>query len=361
MKKLLFLLVALASIPAHADPLFYRSNSFGMLLQRIGATRPSESEWVIGVDRGSAGAEVRTLYDKGAETRRWEISWTADRAQKVERELSAGLIVARRIYGSSGELVQEELYQDGALSQKSVYSWSGSRLVRMRVQAADGSDISTEEYRYATSGALREVRRTGATSAPQSSTYVFGGSGLAEERNASGATLFVARYDARGRVSSREQRRGDLLVVREDFTYRQDSGMLQSSVEERPATGIRISRGYDDAGRPAMETIFVAGAQTEVVSWSRDERGRLAAKTRRSANGLETWRYLTDDSGKVTQEDYSRRGALEKITRYGEADLRTEELYRDGAMFLEVTYDGDTRVREVVYDGGRVVRERTYP
>jgi hypothetical protein len=361
MTWLILLLALLTSTPAHAEELYYRSNSFGMLLQRVEASRRSESPWVIGVDRGTAGAEVRTLYDKGMEVRRWEISWAADRSQKVEREISAGLIVTRRIYTSTGEMVQEELYKDGALSQKSVYTWAGPRLVRMRIQAADGSDISTEEYRYATSGALREVRRTGAAGGQQSSTYVFGGSGLAEERNAAGTTLFVARYDTRGRVASREQRRDSLVVARENFTYHPETGLLQASVEERPVTGIRIARSYDDAGRIAIESTTVAGVQTETVSWSRDERGRLSAKTRRSAMGLETWRYLTDDNGKVTQEDYTRRGALEKITRYGEANLRTEELYRDGTKFLEVTYDGDARVREVVYDGGRVVRERTYP
>jgi hypothetical protein len=162
-------------------------------------------------------------------------------------------------------------------------------------------------------------------------------------------------------VASREQRRDNLVVAREDFTYHPETGLLQASVEERPATGVRVARSYDEAGRIAVESTSVAGAQTETVSWSRDERGRLSGKTRRSAEGQETWRYLTDDNGKVTQEDYTRRGALEKITRYGEAKLRVEALYRDGVVFLEITYDGDARVREVVYDGGRVVRERSYP
>ena len=41
--------------------------------------------------------------------------------------------------------------------------------------------------------------------------------------------------------------------------------------------------------------------------------------------------------------------------------LRTEELYRDGELFLKVFFDGDTRLREEVWFNGRMERERSYP
>jgi hypothetical protein len=49
-----------------------------------------------------------------------------------------------------------------------------------------------------------------------------------------------------------------------------------------------------------------------------------------------------------------------KVTVHGEGKLRTEELYRDGELFLKVFYDGDTRLREEVYSNGGLQRERSY-
>jgi len=81
----------------------------------------------------------------------------------------------------------------------------------------------------------------------------------------------------------------------------------------------------------------------------------------RGVAGLEEWRYTLNQAGKIGQEDYFRRGSLEKITLYGQNDTRTEELYQDGSVFMKVYYQGDRRVKEEVYDEGKVVKERSFP
>ncbi len=52
---------------------------------------------------------------------------------------------------------------------------------------------------------------------------------------------------------------------------------------------------------------------------------------------------------------------LVKETLYGQAGKRTDELYRDGEMFLKVFYDGDVRRREEVYANGELVHARDLP
>ena len=272
--------------------------------------------------------------------------------------------MARRLYDATGNLLQEEEYADGALSRKSVLTYSGGRLRRTRVLGPDGGQISTTEYLYAVNGSLREVMRTDADGRVQSSSSVSGPSGVSEQQAAAGELRQIVRYDGNGRIIDREQRRGDTLVSRELFRYRADSDLLESSTEELPADGRTIERRYDDAGRVASEVASEAAssgsAAAEETTYTRDDKGRLVSKTRRAAAGLEVWRYTLDAAGNVAREEYSLRGSLQKVTTYGKGKERTEDLYRDGTVFLRVYFDGDTRLREEVRSGDSVLRERTY-
>jgi YD repeat-containing protein len=356
---LLAALLAVSALPLFAQELVYRSNSFGMLLERVEQYRRDESEWIMGITRAGSG-ETRKLYARGKEVRRWEVSWSADGTQRIERELDKGKLAARRIYDAAGNLLQEEEYSSGRLAQKSQFTYRGSRLMKMRLLKADGSLSYTEQYVYSTSGALREVRRTGPGSSVRLSAYVFGPAGLTEERNSSRDVTFVARYDTSGRLASREQRRGDAMLSREDFTYRADSDRLASSVEKLPAQNEQVERRYDEEGRLVSETRRSGAAVAEESAYARDEKGRLTGRTRRTAAGLETWKYALGEDGRTTREEYYRRGMLERVTIFGVGNMRTEDFYREDGVFLRVYYDGDQRLREEVFEGGKLVRERHY-
>ncbi len=351
----LFLLLLVSA--GFSEELYYRSNSFGMRLEKIAPYRRDESPWVLGVLR-SGSTEVRRLLDNGKEVRRWEIS--TDGGQTVERELAAGVLAARRVYGSTGSLLQEELYESGALKEKTLYSYVGGRLLRVRTLDPLGAALFSDEYVYASDGSLRAVRRT-APAGAQRSSVVAGVGGIFEERTDLGDTLLLARYDAKGRVTSRERRRGGVTVSREDFVFRAGSDALESSTERRPGDGTLIERRYDDAGRLIQETTTGPAGVPAVTSWVRDDKGRAVSKSSRSAAGLEAWRYTLRADGSVSREEYFRRGSLEKVTIYGDGRQRTEELYREGELFLRAFYDGEVRLKEEVWSDGTLVRTRTYP
>jgi len=361
MKKGSFLcLLLLVAAVTRGEDVFYRSNGFGMLLERIPAYKRNESTWIMGVEKTSAG-EIRRLYDEGKEAKRWEISLIENGAKREERELDAGLLAVRKVYAKTGELLLEEQYADGELAQRSISTYAGSRLARLRVLSGDGSVTYTEEYLYTTRGALREVRRTGPSGELRVSTFVSGAPGLAEERNAVGGEIYITRFDATGKTISRERRKDGERVSREDFLYRPGSDLLKSSMEMLPLERRTIARGYDDGGRLAFETISAGGKVVEETTYARDDQGRTLSKTRTSAAGLEEWRYHWGPDGKETREEYRRRGAQEKVTVFGTGNERTEELYQDGEPFLKVYYDGDRRTKEEVFEGGKLVRERSFP
>jgi hypothetical protein len=360
MRKLLVVSLLLVIAPGGFGAMFlYRSNSFGMLLESIQSYRRDQTEWVMQVQRSATG-EIRRLFDNSTETRRWETVFSAKSRERTEREYAGTALVALRLYNAAGFLLQEEQYAQGVLSQKTLLTYAGGRLLRVTVQAGDGTVLYTDTYLYATSGALRQVRRTPTDGDASLSAYVYGRAGLSEERTTLGQTANLERYDSRGRLIHRERRETGAAISREDFIFRPDSDYLQSSVERFADDRKKTERSYDEKGLLKAEITTTAGSVVETIMYTRDDQDRVTTKIRRGAIGLEVWKYSVDDTGKVTREDYSVGGSLARVTAYGEEKLRTEELYKDGAVFLKVYYDGDTRLREEVYVDGDLVRERRY-
>jgi len=258
-----------------------------------------------------------------------------------------------------GGLLEEDQYSKGKLTQKSLFTYASSRVVRVRVLNADGTLQYNKDYFYTSRGSLREVRETGGKDGRESA-FVAGASGPSEEWNRNGDDLFISRFDDRGRTVERERRAGKELVSREEFTYQKDTDNLLSSVEKIPGEGKTIRRSYDSTGRILSENVTVAGKVVEETGYARDDKGRVLRKLQRDADGLEEWRYTLDNAGKLTEEDYYRRGTLEKETLYTGDNTRTEQLYQSGVLFMRVYYEGDHRAREEVYDNGTMVRERKF-
>jgi hypothetical protein len=330
-----------------------------MQLERIQRYRADEYEWTLRVEI-TGEREVRRLFDHGAETRRWEKEPAPGGKRLVEKEYDHGVLAVRRVYGEAGELVLEESYSDGRLVSRMVPRYSGGRLRGVRTVAADGSLISVEEYELSTRGSLREVRRTSPEGPAASARYISGRNGPVEERDTVGDLTYVARFDAESRVVEKEKRRGDELLVRQDFTFRPGSAVLASSMERDTAAGTVTQREYDEKGHLVGESVH-AGEQelsrTE-FSWDGDH---MSGKRRRTDAGLEEWRYAYGADGELSREEYLSRGNREKVTLYTGKDERTEELYRDGELFLRVFFHGDARTREEVYDGDTLLRTRSFP
>jgi antitoxin component YwqK of YwqJK toxin-antitoxin module len=355
------LLFLLAAAPLLVAASTFRSNDFGMQLEPVQPWQRDSLTWVLEVQEKPNG-EVRRLLRDGKEVRRWETSFAAD-GRREEREVADGKLAARRLYSSNGSLLEEDQYRKGKLAQKSLFTYASSRVARVRVLSADGTLLYNKDYFYTSRGSLREVRETGGKEGAElsrDSAFVAGSSGPSEEWNRNGEDLFISRFDGRGRTIEREHRTDKELVSREDFTYQKDSDNLLSSVEKLPGEGKVVTRAYDSGGRLRTESVTAGGKVVQEISYVRDSKGRVLRKLQRDAEGLAEWRYTLDQAGKTTEEEYYRRGALEKETLYTGDDTRTEQLYQAGSLFMKVYYAGDRRVREEVYVDGKVVRERKY-
>ncbi len=354
-RAVMTLLIALAA-PAFADRSLYRSNGFGLLLEKIQSYRKDEYGFVVEVEK-AGGREVRRLFEKGKEVRRWIISFNAKGMKSEERELEAGRLAARRAYGSAGDLLLEEIYFNGKLSQKAAYQYEGGELASVRVSAADGTPLYTDHFLISVRGSLRKVKRTYHDGSAPSSSYA--AAGIGEERDSIGGVSYVTRYDGRARVRGKDRWKDGKLVWRQEFTYRPGKDLLLSSTERSFEQDTKVDKSYDEKGRLIVEIESASGKQIGRLDYAWDADGKNTVKSRRSEEGLEEWFYSYGADGELSKEEYFRRGSREKTTIYSAKDERYEELYKDGQLVLRVYYKGDTRIKEEVLEAGKVLSERS--
>lgn len=371
---LLALFAALiASVRAPALERWFRSDEMGMAIEPIAAFRTDEFPWVLGVVRqeaaGGGWIETRRLIGGGTEERRWTIARSAD-GRTEEREERRGALVARRVTGAAGELLQEELYADGEPAGRSLYEYASGRLARVRVFAADGTLSSTVEYATSPSGRLREVRwwtaadgsRRSESQTAGGTGYAAGGTAVAEERTRDGERWRTTRYDEAGRVAERVQGGPNGIESRERLAYAGASSTPATSTTEWPAERRAVQVSYDASGGEVAATTSIDGVVTERITWTRDESGRVLVWRRTGTGGSAEVRFTWAADGTLEREEHFARGVRVKNVLYpaGEQPQRIEELFDDGELFLRVFYRGDERVREEVILEGRTVRERTF-
>ena len=190
-----------------------------------------------------------------------------------------------------------------------------------------------------------------------------GARGAAEERYGNSRERRINRYDRQGRLVEREYWYGGELMEREQFEYRGEADIRESSRLEELSLERMTRRGYDDEGRVVLIEVTDGDGQTERIVHARDGQGRIVETTRRGPRGIENWLFEYGAGKEPVREEYRVRGSLERITLYsaeGEERLRVEELYRDGRLFMRVHYRSGQKVKEEVLRNGEVVRVREY-
>ncbi len=345
-----------AQAPA-GPPRLYRSNGLGMALEAIPPQKRGETEYVL-EERPAPGGGVRRLLRKGEEVRRWEDTRDAGGRLSETRLFEKGVLSEVQRFDGEGRLAEEEQYRDGTLSSRTVYRYAGRVLREVEASDASGNLLWRERYRLAENGDLRSVRREGPEGDGRGFSLLRAQGRLLEERQQQPEELILIRYDARGHLRQREVWQKDTLVS--VLEYRYTGERLEAVTETDPRTGTRTDRRFDEEGRLLQEEAQREGKTASDTRSEYDAAGRKSRTTRRGEQGLEEWRYEYAADGALQQEEYRVKGAVQKITRYGPGEARSEELYREGQPFLRVTYEGEEKIREEVLEGGRVLRVREY-
>jgi hypothetical protein len=336
---------------------YYISNDVGMALEKIGWYRREEFPYILVVEIEGT-RETRTLLHQGEEQQRWEYEPGEERAYR-ESELEQ-----RRRYDRRNHLIEEELYSDGGLTQRTLYYYNRDVLERTETLAADGSLLYRDYYRLSPDGQLRRVTREEVDrQAEQRLGLGDGARGVTEERYGNDRERRINRYDRSGRLVEREYwSEGDLLE-RERIQYRDEKDTRLSSQLEEISLGRTTHSSYDAEGRIILVEVTEGGEDIERIVHLRDPQGRIVETTKRGRKGIENWLFEYGQEEELLREEYRVRGSLERITLYsteGEEQLRVEELYRKGRLFMKVHYRAGEKVKEEFLRDGEIVRVREY-
>ncbi len=339
-------------IPYKGPGRCYVSNSLGMPLEEIGWYRSDEYDYILIVQK-QGEVEKRFLLHSGEEIRRWEI------VPGEERVYRAGLIEELRRYDAGGRVEEERRYLEGELEARTVYHYNRDSLSYTETYDSEGALLYRDSFLLSPSGSLRRVHREATEQGgAQELALSAGGGTLAEERYGSSSGRLVNRYDHEGRVAVRELWRDGRLVEQERFHYRPDGGVLESCELEELEPGRTTFRSYDEEANLVRSSVEQGGQTIEQTSYLRNNEGQVLEAIRRSPEGLERWLYEYGPEGVLSREEYSLRGALQKVTLYEGEGERIEELYRGGKLFMKVYYRGSQKTKEEFIESGQVIRIR---
>jgi len=333
---------------------YYISNDLGMALERIGWYRREEFPYILLV-RTEESRETRTLLYQGQEVQRWEYE---EDEQRIYRDSQ---LEQRRRFDKGNRLIEDHLYTDGSLTQRTLYYYSPDLLQRTETFAGDGRLLYRDFYSLSPDGQLRRVTREDGRG-DQRFALGDGARAVAEERYGNSREQRINRYDRDGRLAEREYWTEGQLLERERFQYRDEGEALSSSRLEELSLERATFRSYDDEGRLIRTEVSEGGQQIEQTVHVRDARGRIVETTRRGPRGIENWLFEYDEE-ELVREEYRTRGSLERITLYsgqGEERIRVQELYREGQAFMRVHYRSEQKIREEFLSNGEVVRVREF-
>jgi YD repeat-containing protein len=343
---------------SYSDVRFFQSNQVGMRLKPITAAERNEFSYHLEVSRAN-GTEIRILMEGDEEIKRWEVTFFENGNPKSEKEWNEGKLTTAATYDAKNRITDESFYTDGVLSRTTTYAY-GSRKngYTSETTGENGEILYTEEYSLSDSGELREIRKTWPDGSSQVTSYVYSRMKMFGMLQSGDGSMTISRYDANSRLVSVEVWKDDTLTRTNTNSYGSEAGGISTSEIDNRETNTLTRQVYDENGRLASEVTTRSKEVLEERTYAYDENGNRTRMTRVSDLGLEEWHYTYGDNGELSQEDYLRKGSLEKRTIYKDANTFAEQIYDRGNLIVIAYFEKQKKVKEQFFENGKMTRER---
>lgn len=359
MKHGLSILILLAGLlPLAAEPVYYRSNWVGIAMEPINRVRLDEFEYVLAVDR-SGDTTIKTLYRKQKAWKRWEIVADSRGRRVEEREYENNALTSRSTFDHKGRVKIEYRYIKAALDQRLVYAYSARGVDFVVTYDAHDTLLYTDEYQLAPSGRLRSMRRVFPDDSVAVIHFTYGESIMVGEWEYRNGRVLDTQYNGNGQAQHREEWDGDTLLSVKDYEYDPQTGALTRETEKHLDDGTQHVSYYDGKGNLTRETEGKNNEPPVELSYGYQD-GRRISTRKKSSIGVEEWKFNYNAEGKLTSEEYYRRGFLQMRTVYTDPDSWYEEIFHDDEVIIRVYFVKEKKIREEFLQDGQVVRTREY-
>jgi len=346
----------------YSETEYFRSNSLGMLIDKIQPYRKDEYRFIMQRTWDNA-IEIKVLLENGSANTRWETEYYPNQTVKTEKKFEAN-VLSNFIFYNPKRLPEEELnYTNGELSKKLTYQYDAGTILRfIKAYDKDGNLLYQDDYLFSKTGGIRQVKRTWDDHSYETTTFIQGGGKIAQEVHANTEQTIIFRYDFLNRLLLKEVWNIDNLNETQEYTYFADTNTVQQLKESNTISKFVYTKTYNEKGQLSSQLVEKNDIQTALIYYTWDDQGDKIEEKEKNANGLTLRKFTYDtEHNPATTEEYVR-GSLELKTVYQGKDNLFKEYYNQkGEAVIRVYYEADVKVKEEILDKGQVVLTRVFP
>jgi antitoxin component YwqK of YwqJK toxin-antitoxin module len=354
--RLLVLLASILACSSATAETLYQSDESGIALRKVEPFRSEEFEWVLKLDSSRKYFEVRTLFHRKLETKRWERELYPSLRVKIETQYEGKTMTLRSRYYESGQLETEERFFNGMPTETITYLWTRDRLVAADHTPRDESPY-TDFFSYTPQGLLREVERREKDGKKKLSRFSENDGRLLETWTDDGDGGTRETYDtATGRISAHEEWKSGAVVSRTTWFY--DGATLVSTLTEDLSAKTSVNRTWNGDGKLAEEVKLTGETETGHTTFVYTN-SLLVARTSRSGSQVEKTTYSYGKGDSLEREDHIMNGRMVKSIVHTSQNEYHEDLYREGNVFQRSWYRDAKKISEEFILNG-ITRTRTF-
>jgi hypothetical protein len=354
-KLVLFFLIIGITVEAQD---FYISNSLGMELTKIEDSESRDIEWLL-IKEKKEGRYFSTLFNWGEETKQFIREYNDRGVEIFFGEVIKGIPVEETEYSGNGSISVERFFNpEGQLIEikNYIYRYDG-KLLRIESTDGSGSAGASRDYQIRYDGSIRSLSETDKDTLKHSEVWnAFGGALYLEQRTQNSEREMVY-YDENKLISRIEYYAGDLLVYEDRFIY-SDLNVLESISKKNFISFEFTDIFMNGDGEILKEIVSLNQIFQYTVLYTYSE-GNLVKKEKTGSQVKEKWLYYYENNNK-TEEEYYKQGILiqKKIILSSENNNYNIQLYNNGAVFMNLVYENDVKIREEFLDKGQIIRYR---
>jgi len=306
---------------------YYRSNSIGMVFEKISSFRLDDYDWTVKISSTGA-AELRLLYYRGDEVKKLE--YIKEESNLTINEYVSDLLVHKE-HIENGLILSEKYFKDDGIVREYVYEWENRQL--HRTIYTENEDLIYEDiFVIDVKGRIQQIRRLYDTGNKQLAGFSYTGDVISTGWYGKNNDFLLYIYD-NGKIVEIDTWLSAVLNNTVKFTF-SESG--KTAVENDILTDKTIVRTYDSSDHILSEET---------------REGRSYEKT--------VFQY---ENNLLLQKNISSSGLREKHSYeyYDDKSLKLERILKDNILFKEIFYENKDKTKEKVYKNGNLVLIITY-
>lgn len=314
---------------------YYRSNSIGMVFEKISSFRINDIPWVIELSK-TGKLETRIIYFEGEENKRLEY-FREDNSMEISEYVSNELV--KTVTKVDGLVVKEEKYKNGVNFNTFLYEWSG-QMLQKATYFEDDIHIYEDLFIIENNGRLKQIRRIFDQNELRISGFGYSDKGINSEWHETDGEASLYKYE-NGKVLLIENWQDGELVRTKTFTPT-DSGRFV--LESDLLTGTIVEFLYDPDDKLLMKKTR-AGNNIEKSLYYYNE-NLLVEKTVSSPGIRKKHLFYYNSDKSLHYEEIINSGILTKEIFYTSGKKDIVKVYRDNSLILMVFYKDGEEIRE---------------